>query len=267
MLHLALAQGLVDLALDGLDNSGLSVTFCSSTLSSAHNRSTPGSALDGVGSSPLGSAPVGSCFGSVLSGLGSSMLNSALDGLHGSALGVAFEGSTLSSAPDRLTLSSALNGVDSSTHGFALDGLSLDSVLVDLGSSALDDLVDCLAINSLGRSSTISFAPVDSALDSSMLSPVIDGLGGSTLGLALDGIDRLAIDCLGAMRTEASNVQDYSESEDIVFPSGEAPKIRYEFKSKMRSTDGSAAYVQDYIESEGAADTLGFSSGGTCERS
>jgi hypothetical protein len=40
-------------------------------------------------------------------------------------------------------------------------------------------------------------------------------------------------------------------SADIaVFPSGEAPEMRYEFESKMRSTDGSAAYVQDYIKSE-----------------
>jgi hypothetical protein len=110
-----------------------------------------------------------------------------------------------------LTLSSALNDVDSSTLGFALDGLSLDSVLVDLGSSALDDLVDYLAINSLGRSSTISFAPVGlwgstlslalDDLDCSMLSLALDGLDGSALGVALGGstlssaqVDRSTID-------------------------------------------------------------------------
>ena len=96
---------------------------------------------------------------------------------------------------------------------------------------------------------------------------MLSSLGGPTLGSALHGIDRLAIDGLGrcltisfplvkitamgssiptllhipaATRTEAAYVQDYIESEDIVFPSGEAPKMRYEFESKMRSTDGSA---------------------------
>jgi hypothetical protein len=108
--------GSTNLALDGLDSSGLGVTFGGSTLSSAHDsRSTLGSAFDSVGSSPLSSAPVGSSFGSVISGLGSSMLNSALDGLGGPGL----------------------DGVSSSELGFTLESLSLSSVLVDLGGPAL----------------------------------------------------------------------------------------------------------------------------------
>ena len=118
-------------ALDGLGSSALGVAFGSSTLSSAHDRSTLGCALDGVGCSALAhSSVLVDLGGPALDGLGGSTLGSALDGLHGSALGVVFGGSTLSSAHDRLTLSSALNGVDSSTLGFALDGSSLDSVLL-----------------------------------------------------------------------------------------------------------------------------------------
>jgi len=150
------------------------------------------------------------------------VLSSSLSGLGGSILGTAPDGSTIGSALDRLVLGSALDGSEPGSSSSGLGG--------SISSSALD----CSMLSGLGGPT------LGSALDSSMLSPAIDGLGGSTLGSALGGIDRLAINGLGAMRTEAACVQDYSESEDIVFPSGEAPKRRYEFKSKMRSTDGSA---------------------------
>ena len=137
----------------------------------------------------------------------SSMLSSALDD---SALGVAFGGSTLNSAHDRSTPGFALDGsspsptlngpggsmLGSAPVGSALEGLMLNSALDGLGSSALGVAFGSSTLSSAHDRSTLGCAldvVGSSALARSSVlvelgGPALDGLGGSMLGSALDGL-------------------------------------------------------------------------------